>query len=76
MADETSVQELQVLIQRIVEAQTDNLDQLATIAGLNLSEDFAEADLRGADLRGGNLRGADLRGTDLKGAALWGADLR
>jgi transcriptional regulator GlxA family with amidase domain len=40
MTDDKSLQELQVLIQQVLEAQTDNLEQLAAIAGLNLAEDL------------------------------------
>ena len=80
MADEESLQELQDLIQRVVEVETDDLSKLAEIAGLNQTKDFAGsdlsvADLSGADLSDADLSGADLRGTDLSGADLSGADL-
>jgi hypothetical protein len=90
MSDEKSLQELQDLIQQVLAAETDNLEKLAAMAGLDLAEDFAqadlrdtnlseviliEADLRGTDLRSANLKSANLRGGDLRGSDLIGANL-
>ena len=86
MADDSSRSDLQVLIQRILDAKTDNIEQLAAIAGLTLAEDFAESDLSytdlsgahliEADFRGSHFQGANLKGANLRGADLRGADLR
>ncbi len=50
MTDEESIQELQDLIQRVVEAETNDFSELAEISGLDIAEDFAGADLSNADL--------------------------
>lgn len=81
MTDETPLVDLQVLIQQVLAAQTDNLEQLASITSLNLAEDFAEADLSHTSLISADLIEADLRGTNLSSANLChvnlrGADLR
>ncbi|MFM6108864.1 MAG: pentapeptide repeat-containing protein, partial [Sphaerospermopsis kisseleviana] len=51
MANKESIQKLQDLIQRVVEAETDDFSALVEIAGLDPLQDFAGADLSGADLR-------------------------
>ena len=73
MANEDSLQELQNSIQQVLEAETNDLLALARITGLDISTDFAGADLSNANLRGADLRGADLRGVNLSGANLRGS---
>jgi uncharacterized protein YjbI with pentapeptide repeats len=76
MTDKAFLTEATDLIQRVTEAETSNFLEIAEIAGLNLVEDLAGANLSGFDLRDANLRGADLRETNFSGADLSGADLR
>jgi uncharacterized protein YjbI with pentapeptide repeats len=76
MTDKAFLTEATDLIQCVTEAETSNFLEIAEIAGLNLVEDLAGANLSGFDLRNANLRGADLRETNLSGADLSGADLR
>jgi hypothetical protein len=75
MANKDSLQEPQPSIQQILEAETNNLLELARIAGLDIATDFADADLSGVDLSGADLSGADLSGADLSGANLSDANL-
>jgi hypothetical protein len=75
MANKDSLQEPQPSIQQILEAETNNLLELARIAGLDIATDFADADLSGVDLSGADLSGADLSGADLSGANLSGVNL-
>ncbi len=58
MANKESIQKLQDLIQRVVEAETDDFSALVEIAGLDPLQDFAGANLSGANLSGANLSGA------------------
>lgn len=76
MTDKAFFTEATDLIRRVTEAETSNFLEIAEIAGLNLIEDLAGADLSSFDLKNANLRGADLRETNLSGADLSGADLR
>lgn len=83
-------QQIHDLVQRVVKAEGVGLPELAEIAGLNLLEDYAGADLntidlsgvalsdgnfKGTNFTGANLSGADLSGANLSGANLSGADL-
>lgn len=75
--------QLQEKVDRIIAAKTDNFAELAKIANLNLSEDFAGANLLGTTLTGvdfssakldrANFRGADLSDTDFSEASLQNA---
>lgn len=77
---------LQSLIQQLSDAQTDNFLELAKIAQLKPTEDFAggnllganlsDIDFSGADLSRANLRGSELNDADLSHANLQGANLR
>jgi uncharacterized protein YjbI with pentapeptide repeats len=77
---------LNALIQTILSANTEELDQLAEIAGINLKEDLTGVDLQGADLQDidlscadlkwSNLRYSNLANANLNGADLRGADVR
>jgi predicted aspartyl protease len=69
-------EDLDVLIQRIVEADTDDFFELGELVGLNPSADFAGSDLHEVDFSGGNLQGANLRKTNLSGAILRDTNLR
>ncbi|NET62534.1 MAG: hypothetical protein F6K47_42495 [Symploca sp. SIO2E6] len=53
-----------------LEANTEQLTELAEIANIDLKEDLAGANLREVDLSGVDLSKADLRGADLRGAIL------
>ncbi|MFM6036224.1 MAG: pentapeptide repeat-containing protein [Sphaerospermopsis kisseleviana] len=75
MANKESIQKLQDLIQRVVEAETDDFSALVEIAGLDPLQDFAGADLSGADLRVADLSGANLSGANLSRANLSRANL-
>ena len=73
--------QLQGIIQTVVDAKTENFIELATLAELKISEDFAGARLLGThlsnlDLSGANLQNTYLRGVDLSDADLSSADLR
>jgi|GEM_PF-1916014 len=70
MTNEEFLQEAQELIQRVVEADTNNFLEIAKIAGIDL-----QTELVGANLSSFNLKGADLSGTNLWGANFIGADL-
>ncbi|MGK7876595.1 MAG: pentapeptide repeat-containing protein [Xenococcaceae cyanobacterium] len=70
-----SLEELQNLIQRVAEAETDDFLELAKIASLNPAEDFAEADLRGTNLRYVKLSHANLNRANLSDTLLDHADL-
>lgn len=68
------------LLQIVLDAQTQDLFELAKITGLNPLVDYAGGDLNSVDLSNKDLSGADLRKTNLtnanlKGANLSGADL-
>ena len=72
---DTEREEIEVVIEKIATAQTNNMADLAKIAGLNILEDFSGSDLSGCDLSGLDLRGANFRDTNLEGANLTGANL-
>jgi hypothetical protein len=67
--------ELQSIIDQIYEADTQNLVELAQIAGLNLKKDLAGGNFLGAVLSGVELSGADLSRLNFRGAILTDADL-
>jgi hypothetical protein len=69
-------QELENTIQRILDAETDNFFELATMLGRDPKQDLAGADLHNCDLSNGDLQGANLRKTDLTNANLSGTNLR
>lgn len=75
MNDEKLLQELQDLIRKIVAAETDDFLELVRMTGLNPSEDFVGAHLKGTNLSGANLSGADLSNADLSDANLSCANL-
>jgi uncharacterized protein YjbI with pentapeptide repeats len=54
----------------ITEVEISNFLEIAEIAGLNLVEDLAGANLSNFNLRNTNFRGADLRATNLSGGDL------
>ncbi|MGL4503895.1 MAG: pentapeptide repeat-containing protein, partial [Planktothrix sp.] len=55
--------------------ETENMAELAKIAGLDICRDFAGSDLSGTDLSRLDLRGADFEETDFESANLSYADL-
>lgn len=67
--------EIENIIEQIALADTENMAELAEIAGLNILCDFAGSDLSGTDLRQLDLRGANFEETDFEGANLSHADL-
>ena len=67
--------ELQNIIDQIYEADTQNLVELAQIAGLNLKKDLAGGNFLGAVLSGVELSSADLSRLNFRGAILTDADL-
>ncbi|MDJ0690913.1 MAG: pentapeptide repeat-containing protein [Xenococcaceae cyanobacterium MO_188.B32] len=73
-------EELKQLIQQIYTAKTDEMEELAQLAKLNLKTDLAggnllATNLSGIDLNGANLKKANLRGVDLTDADLSEANL-
>ena len=62
MTDNKSLEKLHNIIELILAAETDNIQHLTAIAGLNLAEDFAEADLSNTNLSAIDLIEADFRG--------------
>ncbi len=71
----SNLEQLQELIQHISEAKTNDFLELAKIAALDLSKDFAGGNLLGANLSKIDLSGANLCRTNLRGADLTDADL-
>ena len=63
------------LFQMVLNAPTDDLFELAKIAGLNPLTDYAGGDFRNIDLSDKDLSGADLSGTNFLGANLSGTNL-
>ena len=63
------------IIARIAKAETDDFLELATLAGLNPTEDFVGAKLLGINLNGADLSGANWRRVYLRGADLCDIDL-
>jgi uncharacterized protein YjbI with pentapeptide repeats len=76
MSDKAFLSEATDLIERITKAETSNFLEIAEIAGLNLTEDLAGANLSGFDLKNAELRDADLTDANLSHADLSGANLR
>lgn len=70
-----SLVQLQELIGRVYGADTDNLLELAQLAGLNPLEELAGANLLAGELGGVSLSGANLAGANLRGSNLTDADL-
>ncbi|WP_246844232.1 pentapeptide repeat-containing protein [Hydrocoleum sp. CS-953] len=67
--------EFRIISKNVIEANTENLLELANIADLNPVQDFAGAKLLGVNLCGVDLSGANLYGAYLRGADLSDADL-
>ena len=63
------------LFQIVLDAPTDDLFELAKIAGLNPLTDYAGGDFRNIDLSNKDLSGADLSGTNFLGSNLSGTNL-
>jgi len=76
MTDAQWLAALEDQIRQVVAAETNDFRELAGIAGLDLAEDLAGADLSEVDLSNANLSGANLSGADLSNTNLSGADLR
>ncbi|NER19202.1 MAG: pentapeptide repeat-containing protein [Symploca sp. SIO1C2] len=70
MNNTEAYQELELIIEQVLNAPTDDFAELATKAELALVDDLAGANLREVDLSSVDLRGADLRRADLRGAIL------
>jgi uncharacterized protein YjbI with pentapeptide repeats len=66
---------LQEIINQIIIANTNNLLELADLAGLNPSQDFAGANFLGTDLSGLDLSGCNLEYINLRGAVITDTDL-
>lgn len=75
MISAPKLSQLQDLTQQIYAAQTNDLLDLARLAGLNPLTDFAGGNLLGADLNNIDLSGANLTRANLRGANLTDADL-
>jgi uncharacterized protein YjbI with pentapeptide repeats len=60
--DEASANELANKIDQILESESNDLLELAQLAGLNPLKDFKASDLRDVNFSGANLEGVDLRG--------------
>lgn len=75
MDEEQFLKEFQEVMQRVIEAETNDFFELAKILGRDPKNDLAGADLSEVNLSGGDLRGANLRKTDLVGADLSQSDL-
>ncbi|GET42036.1 pentapeptide repeat-containing protein [Microseira wollei] len=71
----SNLEQLQELIHHISEAKTNDFLELAQIAALDLTRDFAGGNLLGANLSKVDLSGANLCRTNLRGADLTDADL-
>jgi hypothetical protein len=69
------LEELQTIIDQIYQADTQNLSELAQIAGLNLKKDLAGGNFLGAVLNSVELSGSDLSCLNFRGAILTDADL-
>lgn len=76
MTDSTSLDEVMSRIQSFREADTDDLEELSELLGLDLLKDYAGADLREVDLSYKKLEGADFSYSDLQGANLSHSNLR
>ena len=75
MNEEESLKEFQEVMQRVIEAETDNFFELAEILGRDPKTDLAGANLSEVNFQGGNLEGANLRSTDLSRADLSNVNL-
>ncbi|WP_013320362.1 pentapeptide repeat-containing protein [Gloeothece verrucosa] len=69
-----SLAELQEIIRLVYEAKTNDLRELAQIAGLHPLQDFAGGNLLAGELSGVQLGGANLYHINLRGAVLTDAD--
>ena len=67
--------EFRIISKNVVEANTEDLLDLANIAGLNPAKDFVSAKLLGVNLCGVDLSGVNLYAAYLRGADLSDADL-
>jgi len=76
MNEEMSPQKLQDTILQVAEAETENFAELVQLAGLNIKQDFAEADLSETNLEGIDLSSANLKDTILRSVNLNRTDLR
>lgn len=76
MTDSISLDEVMSRIQSFREADTDDLEELSELLGLDLLKDYAGADLREVDLSYKKLEGADFSYSDLQGANLSHSNLR
>jgi DNA polymerase V len=74
MDNARSREDLSHSIQQVIAATTNHFFELAKLAHLNPTEDFAGSNLSQTDLRGINFRGADLRYANLSYANLKNAD--
>jgi uncharacterized protein YjbI with pentapeptide repeats len=75
ISSEVDYHNLQKMMEKITQANTDNLLELAELAGLNPSDDFAGANFLGTDLSGLDLSGNNLEYINLRGAVLTDVDL-
>jgi hypothetical protein len=74
-ASAEKLEELQTIIDQIYQADTQNLAEIAQIAGLNLKKDLKGGDFLGAVLSGVELHRANLSRSNFRGAILTDADL-
>ncbi len=72
---ENTEEKLQEVINKICNATTDNILELAAIASLNPLEDLSGANFLGTNLSGVDLSGANLEYINLRGAVITDADL-
>ena len=70
MAEPASFKQLQAAIENVLDSETDDIKVLAEALGLNISQDFSGADLKGVDLSGHDLSQANFEDSDLSGANL------
>jgi uncharacterized protein YjbI with pentapeptide repeats len=72
--DESSLSQLEALIQKIYDVQTQNLKELCQLAGLESKLDLAGGNFLGATLSGEELSHTELVGCNFRGAILTDAD--
>jgi uncharacterized protein YjbI with pentapeptide repeats len=70
MTDEDFFRSVQELVDKVLTAETNNFFELAEIANLDPSEDFAGGNLKGVKLNDTNLRDFDFSDTDFSDANL------
>ncbi len=75
MNKDKSLQELEEEIQKVIDADTNNIVELAKILGYNILTDFTEANLKGIDISSTELIGADFRDVDFSNANLSNTNL-